>query len=235
MKNIKVIARQIAPDYQESPFGLLYDKDFYKGIIIAGNRDFMDFYGDGTEAFTFARRELEDGYLFDDLQAIEKRRFGDTIFKNATEAIRERFPREKPYTTREIGEIKKIVNKYGEWRVDDDKTVCELLKITTGAEWQKTTIRGCCQSDWNTIIYRADLWDAAAIERIEKEYFNEGSEWEIRYADEDSDEYEFTQYCYEWSDDGIKKEIADETGVQPDEVQLEVFDGWSRTEKYRIA
>ena len=45
------------------------------------------------------------------------------------------------------------------------------------------------------------------------------------------DGYSF--YCTLWSDEGIRKEIANAEGVDPADVVLYAFDGWIRTEQYK--
>lgn len=40
-------------------------------------------------------------------------------------------------------------------------------------------------------------------------------------------------YCTSWSNEGIRKEIADAEGVDPANVVLYAFEGWSRTAQYK--
>ena len=42
-------------------------------------------------------------------------------------------------------------------------------------------------------------------------------------------------YTHEWKDDERKREIAENIGVYPDEVTLYLFDGWTKTAKYKEA
>ncbi len=236
-KNIKIIARQIAPEYQESPFEWC-DSFYYAGLVLTGNRDYKTLIGEETGSFETVLDVLEKGEL---LEVIDDLKFGgyySSFYKNVTEAIKEYFPREKKYNTREVGRIKKLIAEYykGDYRMNrDDDIICELLKIIDGMEWKHTTLTGCCQGDYQGCFYRSDMFNKEALERIEAEYFNTGDEWLVRYADQEEDDYEYSQYTAAWNDEGIKKEIADEMGVLPEEVQLEKFSGWARSATYEIA
>jgi hypothetical protein len=229
---MKYIAKQVPPEAQESPI-YTCDSSYIDGLIFSGNRDYQDRFGTNTDSFTYAKRELEDGYLWADLVAIDERRFGDTIFKNATEAITDRFPREKPYTTREIGKIKKIVYKYGEIGTDDNLTVCELLEIVSGEYWGVCEIHGCCQGEWQTVIYRRDLWDYESLHTIESEYFNTGTEWLVYAEGEDYADGDFYTAAYDV--DFIRLLIARDFGIDPADIDMHVFDGLDVEERYTIA
>ena len=69
------------------------------------------------------------------------------------------------------------------------------------------------------------------LDNFETEYFNTGAEWRISENDPDGDEnYYF--YSHSWSDDGTRAEIAAAAGVDPGDVILYSFTGWSRTPEY---
>ena len=109
----------------------------------------------------------------------------------------------------------------------------------TGKKWDYRIIRGCCQSDWNYIFYPVDEWTREQIEIFEAEYFNTGSEWIIDDGEFDPENDSplningYSVYCTLWSEDGIRKEIADCEGVAPADVVLYAFEGWSRTAQYK--
>ena len=69
-------------------------------------------------------------------------------------------------------------------------------------------------------------------EYFEIEYFNTGKEW--RLEDEEGDDFG-NVYTHEWKDDERKREIAENIGVDPGEVTLYLFDGWTKTAKYKEA
>ena len=128
--------------------------------------------------------------------------------------------------------LEELCNKYGTRGADDEGIIAEALSIVTGQKWEYKQISGCCQSDWNYIYYRSDEWTAKALEYFEIEYFNTGKEW--RLEDEEGDDFG-NVYTHEWKDDERKREIAENIGVDPDEVTLYLFDGWTKTAKYKEA
>lgn len=58
-KNIKIIARQIAPEYQESPFE--YGEEELYHAVIRGNDDLKEIWGEGSETFKRVLQILEQG------------------------------------------------------------------------------------------------------------------------------------------------------------------------------
>ena len=126
--------------------------------------------------------------------------------------------------------MEELCNKYGTRGADDEGIISEALSIVTGQKWEYKQISGCCQSDWNYIYYRPEEWTAKALEYFEIEYFNTGDEWRIE--DEEGDDMG-NVYTHEWNDDEKKREIAKNIGVDSDEVTLYLFDGWTKTAKYR--
>lgn len=128
--------------------------------------------------------------------------------------------------------MEELCNKYGTRGADDEGIIAEALSIVTGQKWKYKQISGCCQSDWNYIYYRPEEWTAKALEYFEIEYFNTGNEWRIE--DEEGDDMGRV-YTHEWNDDERKREIAENIGVDPDEVTLYLFDGWTKTAKYKEA
>lgn len=128
--------------------------------------------------------------------------------------------------------LEELCNKYGTRGADDEDIIAEALSIVTGQKWECKQISGCCQSDWNYIYYRPEEWTAKALEYFEIEYFNIGNEWRIE--DEEGDDMG-NVYTHEWNDDEKKREIAENIGVDPDEVTLYLFDGWTKTAKYKEA
>lgn len=118
-----------------------------------------------------------------------------------------------------------------------DTEILTALRWETGKEWKLETIRGCCQSDWQQILYPADEWTDEAIDRFEVEYFNTGTAWEVWEAEEltsEPGEAEVMQvYCVEWTDDDHRAEIAEAMGGNPENVTLLKFKGWKRTPEWK--
>jgi len=108
----------------------------------------------------------------------------------------------------------------------DTSELLDALAQETGDSWTCCTIRGCCQSDWQDVIIRAK--DADMLEWFEVEYFNTGSEW---FDPDGIGGY----YTHAWDNAGTKKELAEHYGCKPEEIELAVFDGWSRSATYTTA
>ena len=137
---------------------------------------------------------------------------------------------ESKLTGCDAARIDDLCDEYGTRKANDQRIIAEALSIVTGQEWKYKQISGCCQSDWNDIYYRPDEWTEKALEYFEVEYFNTGEEWRIE--DEEGNE-EFV-YTHEWKDDEKKREIAESIGVNPEDITLYFFDGWTKTAKYRM-
>lgn len=113
--------------------------------------------------------------------------------------------------------------------VHNEEIITAALSIVTGQKWEYKQICGSGQSDWNIIYYRPELWSAAALCAFAIEYFNEGTEWSIQ--DENGEEIT-SVYTYEHNQE--KEEIAEALDVNTADIVLYWFDGWTKTEKYRM-
>jgi hypothetical protein len=113
-------------------------------------------------------------------------------------------------------------------RFDGEKRILRALHLVTGKRYDVRTIRGCCQSDWQTIYYPVEEYTRAALDILEADYFNTGTEWIVNV-----DGCDVGVYTYSWNNDGIRAEIAAAVGAAPDDVVLQVFDGWTKTAKYQ--
>lgn len=168
---MKVYAKQVPPEYQESPLFLF--NDWPEDLAICGNRDFDSHC---PEVFTRVYKALQDGEL------------------------------------------------------------CEALSVVTGKKWEYSTIRGCCQSDWQEVFYIADNWGREALSTFETEYFNTGTEWIVHDGDSLPESPEdingYFVYCTSRNEDGIANEIADSAGGRPEDVKLWAFDGYTQSPKY---
>lgn len=227
---MKIYAKQVPPEYQEGP--LFWDDSITNGIELFGNR-------------SYNRRTSK---LFDALPNILDELFStwcDFIdgcprawYESWAAALADIAPPEgRPEYTRE--ERKNAWPALLEdWQNNNDENgvFCRALELITGRAWDYCTLRGCCQGDWQYCIYPAGDWDGDALERLEAEYFNTGTEW-IAHDENDAPEGPedingFSVYCTAWNNDGIRAEIAAAAGVDPGDVILYSFTGWSRTPEY---
>lgn len=231
---MKVYAKQVAPEWQESP--IYIDGCFPDNIAVCGNRDFNSH---APELFERVYNTLENGEL---AEVLEYPKEWAEWYKNATEAITEYLPAEngKKYSTNAIHALRGLVLDYSCCACSkENEIICKVLSIVDGRQWDWQTIRGSCQGDWQEIFYPANEWSREAIKAFETEYFNEGTEWivaddgynpEIEMQDDING---YSVYCISWNEDGIKQEIADAAGTSPENVVLYVFDGYTKTAKYK--
>lgn len=112
-------------------------------------------------------------------------------------------------------------------RFDGEKRILRALHLVTGKRYEKRTIRGSCQSDWQDIYYPVDDYTRDMLDILETEYFNTGSEWII-----DPDGDNFSVYAHGWNNELIRAELANAAGVTPEEITLLAFSGWKKTAVY---
>lgn len=211
---MKIYAKQVPPEYQESP---LFMEDWPKNVFAFGNRDFVDHSGRLDDI----RAALDDlAGAWDDLTS------GAPAFYNSwIDAIQEHFPSDdgREYTRAERLKIADLAIAYCESSSDESALLRDALELITGQKYENATIRGCCQGDWQEIIYPAE-YGREWLDNFETEYFNTGAEWII---DDD-----YSVYTHAWNDDGIRAEIAAAAGVDPCDIILYTFTGWSKTPEY---
>lgn len=229
---MKIYAKQVPPEYQESP--LFWDESAFENIEIFGNNNFNRH----TSAL-FDRLEdiLSDLlYEWEEMQAGRKWYRAYETWAEALAGIAT--PEGRPEYTREERRDAwpRLLENYRDSSNITAGLLCRTLELITGRTWDYCTLRGCCQGDWQDCIYPADEWDADSLERLEAEYFNTGSEWIIHDDGTEPDGPEdingFSLYCTGWNDDLIRQEIADSAGGSPADVTLYKFTGYTRRAEY---
>lgn len=211
--NEKIIARQIAPELQESPLNR-YD-DIPENVFVFGNTSYIEH-----------REKLDE--IDNAINMLTAEWIGETkVYPTWGDAVRDVFPpalTRGEYTENEIEiEFTEFCECYY-YGVKPSALYHNILRITTGREYTSGIIRGSVQGEWNNIIYPAE-YGRDWLDSFEKEYFNTGTEWEI---EENGEKY--TVYI---TDDDPRAEIAEITNTQPAHVVLYWFDGWTRTPKYK--
>lgn len=206
---MKIYARQINPEYQESPF--LQGDEGYSGLVIDGNRHFNSHT---TDEYDLIRENLEDMlyyYSEDNTDNLTVAEFLDDYGFS--------------YTDDTLPEWKSMFEEgYYMFDRERDDTTARALSLLTGDKWEYITLKGSCQSDWQGCFYNTTLWNSDNIGNFAKEYFNEGTEWIIHDGDSEPETAEdiegYSMYCYGYDTDKIREEIAAETGVTPADVVL---------------
>lgn len=226
---IKVYARQVPPEYQESP---LFYSDWDENVFVFGNRD----YKQRAETLDNIRQALEE--IADEWENINNH--GHGYYNSWIDALNDLFPARddgREYNRAERLELAKLAAQY-EWASSDTENniLCRVLELITGRAWECATIRGYCQGDWQEIIYPA-TYGRDWLEAFETEYFNTGTEWTIHDDETPPESPEsitgYNAYCLGWNDEKIRAEIAEYANVSPDDVVLYEFTGWTRAAAYR--
>ena len=126
-------------------------------------------------------------------------------------------------------ELAALVDKYGTRGALDEKILARVLSIVTGQHWEHMEIHGADQSEWQIVYYNSALWTLGALRCFAMDYFNLGREW--RVVGEDGDEC----YIYTYSDNvgELLAEIAAAMGTSAENIDMYLFDGWTRSQKYK--
>lgn len=241
---MKIYAKQISPENQESP--LFLGEEFWpEGIILDGNRDYtsrtISAYDDIKRYFDDMAAAWEnDGCYYSYEETAEGYRSVRHTCKreyNIAETLREYgFQREdgKAWTTKQRHEWRLLMESGQE--ADDEKLILAALRLITGKEWNTKTINGCCQGDWQRVFYEVEKWSPEALENFETEYFNTGSEWIVHDEEAEPESPEdingYSIYCHGWNEDQIRQEIADAEDKKPEEVILFAFKSYARIPIY---
>lgn len=215
MKNKKVYAQQVPPEYQEPHI----DITEYPEIEIFENRSFA---GHKSELYQKIPDILED--LADEM------RKSNAPFARGLEwdhILTKYAPPEgrADYTELERAQWWEIVT---EWAYTDNETapIINALSLIRGKKYELATIRGSVQNEWQNILYPLEYGEKW-LRAFETEYFNTGSEWCIK---ENEDDQGYYMYCIT---DDPRAEIADITGAAPENIILYYFDGWTKTPIYK--
>lgn len=229
---MKIYAKQVSPEYQESPFFMWGAADAYPGVIFKGNRDFNSHT---TPEFDAIRGGLDNLTNCIDTEGKFIRGYW---YENITEAVNDIMPaplHKARYSTREIKTWREIAS---EWYIStqENTLLCRALQLVTGKEYESATIRGCCQGDWQEILFPVGEYNRDAIAIIEADYFNTGTEWIIHDESSNPEGPEdisgYSLYCYGWNADQIRAEIADAAGAAPDAVIMYEYAGSYSIPKY---
>ena len=206
-------ARQIPEERQESPFwlsnitrnGAIENREEYPGIALKSSNNLVELNPSVVDKVISAVSDIEDCYA-------EIKHFGKDFggHKTLTECIAKLVGR-RP-STKAVYEWKQLVDNFND---QDDDLICKALTLFYGVKWDHTELHGCAQGDFITAFYMSDIWNRKALEEIESEYFNLGTEWRISEMDEEPESPENIdgEYVYICDYDhvrGLKDEFGDD-------------------------
>lgn len=223
---MKIYAKQVAPEDQESP--LRYG-EWPENIYLLENRNFR---GHGSKRIDNIINNMDDASY--ELKRLLRGELADLVKKYTFKDILNDFLKNengREYSRAERLKWRKLLLIFDYGAIRGNEAAAAALELITDKKYNFATIRGCCQSDWQEIIYPAEYGDEW-LKNFEIEYFNLGEEWNVNEGAPDSKEsYYF--YTHAWSNEGKRAEIAAVAGVDPSDVVLYVFDGWSRSARYK--
>ena len=151
------------------------------------------------------------------------------------------FPPEhkEKYSSKNIHEWKRILASLQKCsRSEEARYLCQALQLITGAEWDYSEIRGCCQGDWQNVIYKAASWSSTALEAFEMEYFNLGTEWIIHDEETEPEAPEdingYGVYITAYDEDETRQQLADAIGCSPEDVVMYAYNGSYSVDTYKL-
>ena len=133
---------------------------------------------------------------------------------------------------RNIGDEKLISIVEGTYYDDEvgyDYETLEMLKKVTGKDWTETTLRGYCQSDWQTLYYVVDDSTVEELEMIETFYMGKVTEFKV----DEGDGYEYREFV---PDDIVwkgKKSICEYLGLKEEDTIIHVDYGFKKVYDYK--
>lgn len=223
MENAKIYARQVNPEWQETD---IFDDEYYKDIIVKGNRNFYDH---NTDLLDDIDNVAEDIYNIADFEGVSGLSTETDYIKVAAElSTCYATEHHTVWTEEEARRFMECDKKrehgmyYGyKCGEDPERYTAEMLSIYTGEKWEWATIRGCAQREWQTIYYPAEKYSVEDIEIFETGYFNTGTEWKIHDSDDVPESVEditgYFIYCYTGNP---RKELAEQLGVKPEDIVM---------------
>lgn len=221
------IFRQIAPEDQQTPL----INDPIMDIVVKWDNDLMD----------WMKWEVEDGLIHDMLWGVvdKGKRLQDLPDGKWTDytaeqwrEIREDIESLFPPIDRGGYGLNELIIIYGMMdSYDGLSTIADILNIMTDTpnRWKYVTLRGSIQRECAECIFDSYTVSDEEIRTFECWFFNTGTEWE--FVDECWEIYSTHDPIY--SPEQVKQDLADTTGLEPDQIILEVFDGYIKTPVYR--
>lgn len=119
---------------------------------------------------------------------------------------------------------------------DDVESIAEYLRIITGEYWKVTSAHGYCQGDYCEVLYSGErytnarkygeVWLGAAKEFCVIELDGNGEEIDSCYGYIVAD-------CEAWKDEQYKSIVSEWAGINPDDAELQMIDGYSVQTVYK--
>lgn len=131
-----------------------------------------------------------------------------------------------------------IVHKLKEWTKEYEDNASSIdaltayLTITTGEAWETYTASGYSQGDYATGIYCVGHYTEEALELYVGAAAGTVSEF-CRIEDNDRCYGYYVPDSVTWRDNDLREYLANMCGDDPNDIEIEVFDGYTTTPNYR--
>jgi len=122
-----------------------------------------------------------------------------------------------------------------------NEEVADYLTIKTGKKWSVEGFTGYSQGDYCEVVYCEDRYSSESINEIGHMWLGCGSEFRRIDCDENGNPTDEDCYGYfapdyiVWTKDHrLVKYLADQIGCEPNELEVQLFDGYIKTPKYKV-
>lgn len=120
-----------------------------------------------------------------------------------------------------------------------NEDIADYLTIKTGKKWSVEGFTGYSQGNYCEVIYCEDSYSSESINEIGHMWLGCGSEFRCIDCDENGSPTDEEYYGYfvldtiVWTEDiRLVEYLADQIGCEPNELEVQLFDGYIKTPKY---
>lgn len=223
----KVIFREVSPECQEMDY--LYDNDIIAGKCGDGYENSI-LYVLGCDGYAVTNNQEWESLcnLVDNIVSDFNALMGNDhyYFNTYKEVLRYYGIKYSPVM---VHKLKAFAESYDDRSMED---IAEYLTITTGKEWETYTVTGYCQGDYATGIYCKDHWDAESLELYVGAAAGTVSEF-CRIDGEDVCWGYYVTDDIKWNEDKLREYLAGMEGDKPENIQIELFNGYSQVASYK--
>lgn len=213
-----VYAKQVPSEYKESP--MLKDwwdiDEISQECCIFGNNHYPTILNDDL-------KEINIGMLNGDFDYEPSWNVDDPETETTLDEVLNTHYPPKHKSKYDMDEVEAWKDIAEEWSLRHNPDMCaRALTLMTGNKWDyeilyHDVVRGRKKERQN-FVYDTTKISREDLERIKMDYFNEGTEFVVKVGGKRHG----TVYCYSRDEEGMKREIADELGCDPEDVTLDL-------------
>lgn len=223
----KIIFREVEPECFEAD--CLYDDDFIRGKGGDGYENGILYIVTGDDYAVTNKQEWEalcnlvDNVATDFYDLMNGNGYYFRTFKEICNYYGIK------YSPVMVHKLKKFAESYDDRSMED---IAEYLTITTGEEWETYTVTGYCQGDYATGIYCEGHYTDEALEL----YVGAAAGTVTEFCRIDGDDECWGYYVtndIKWNEDKLRNYLASMEGDKPENIQIELFNGYSQVASYK--